>query len=40
MSIAILNFIVSDDAGLMTGAVVNWGATAGAMPVPDKPLSL
>ena len=40
-----VNFIVSDDAGLMTGAVVNydqtvWGATAGAMPVPDKPLSL
>jgi len=39
-----VNFIVSDDAGLMTGAVVNfdqtvWGATAGAMPVPDKPLS-
>jgi len=29
----------------MTGAVVNfdqtvWGATAGAMPVPDKPMSL
>ena len=40
-----VNFIVSDDAGLMTGAVVNfdqtvWGATAGAMPVPDKPMSL
>jgi NAD(P)-dependent dehydrogenase (short-subunit alcohol dehydrogenase family) len=40
-----VNFIVSDDAGLMTGTVVNydqtvWGATAGVMPVPDKPLSL
>jgi len=40
-----VNFIVSDDAGLMTGAVVNydqtvWGAAAGVMPVPDKPLSL
>jgi NAD(P)-dependent dehydrogenase (short-subunit alcohol dehydrogenase family) len=40
-----VNFIVSDDAGLMTGAVVNydqtvWGATSGIMPVPDRPLSL
>lgn len=40
-----VNFLVSDDAGMMTGAVVNydqtvWGATAGVMPVPDKPLSL
>jgi NAD(P)-dependent dehydrogenase (short-subunit alcohol dehydrogenase family) len=39
-----VNFIVSDDAGMMTGTVVNydqtvWGATAGIMPVPDKPLS-
>lgn len=36
-----INLIVSDDAGLMTGAVVNfdqtvWGATAGAMPVPKS----
>jgi len=40
-----VNFIVSDDAGLMTGVVLNydqtvWGATAGVMPVPDKAMSL
>jgi NAD(P)-dependent dehydrogenase (short-subunit alcohol dehydrogenase family) len=40
-----VNFIVSKDAGLMTGAVVNfdqsvWGAVAGGMPVPDGPLTL
>lgn len=40
-----VNFIVSNDAGLMTGAVVNfdqtvWGATAGMMPVPDAPMAL
>jgi len=40
-----VNFIVSDDAGLMTGTVVNydqtvWGATAGVMPVPDEPMKL
>jgi NAD(P)-dependent dehydrogenase (short-subunit alcohol dehydrogenase family) len=40
-----VNFLVSDDAGLMTGAVVNydqtvWGATARSMPVPDKPLTI
>lgn len=40
-----VNFIVSDDAGLMTGAVVNfdqtvWGATAGVMPVPESPMAL
>jgi len=40
-----VNFIVSDDAGLMTGAVVNfdqtvWGATAGVMPVPESPMTL
>jgi NAD(P)-dependent dehydrogenase (short-subunit alcohol dehydrogenase family) len=40
-----VNFIVSDDAGLMTGAVVNfdqtvWGGAAGMMPVPDEPMSL
>lgn len=40
-----VNFIVSDDAGLMTGAVVNfdqtvWGGAASGMPVPDKPLTL
>jgi NAD(P)-dependent dehydrogenase (short-subunit alcohol dehydrogenase family) len=40
-----VNFIVSDDAGLMTGAVVNfdqtvWGAAAGVMPVPESPMTL
>jgi len=40
-----VNFLVSDDAGLMTGAVVNydqtvWGAAARGMPVPDEPLTL
>jgi NAD(P)-dependent dehydrogenase (short-subunit alcohol dehydrogenase family) len=38
-----VNFLVSDDAGLMTGAIVNfdqsvWGAVAGSMPVPDGPM--
>jgi NAD(P)-dependent dehydrogenase (short-subunit alcohol dehydrogenase family) len=38
-----VNFLVSDDAGLMTGAIVNfdqsvWGAVAGGMPVPDAPM--
>jgi NAD(P)-dependent dehydrogenase (short-subunit alcohol dehydrogenase family) len=40
-----VNFLVSDDAGLMTGAIVNfdqtvWGAAAGAMPVPSGPMQL
>ena len=40
-----VNFLVSDDAGLMTGAIVNfdqsvWGAVAGGMPVPDGPMQL
>ncbi|NBZ89340.1 SDR family oxidoreductase [Stagnihabitans tardus] len=40
-----VNFLVSDDAGLMTGAIVNfdqsvWGAVAGGMPTPDGPLRL
>ena len=40
-----VNFLVSDDAGLMTGAIVNfdqsvWGAVAGSMPVPEGPMSL
>jgi NAD(P)-dependent dehydrogenase (short-subunit alcohol dehydrogenase family) len=40
-----INFMVSDDAGLMTGAVINfdqtvWGATAGVMPVPQGPMTL
>ena len=40
-----VNFIVSDDAGLMTGAVVNydqtvWGGSAGPMPVPTEALAL
>ncbi len=40
-----VNFIVSDDAGLMTGAIVNfdqsvWGAVAAGMPVPAGPMRL
>jgi NAD(P)-dependent dehydrogenase (short-subunit alcohol dehydrogenase family) len=40
-----VNFLVSDDAGLMTGAIVNfdqsvWGAVPGGMPVPDGPMTL
>jgi NAD(P)-dependent dehydrogenase (short-subunit alcohol dehydrogenase family) len=40
-----VNFLVSDDAGLMTGAIVNfdqsvWGAVAGGMPVPGGPMQL
>ncbi|MBC7285740.1 SDR family oxidoreductase [Hoeflea sp.] len=40
-----VNFLVSDDAGLMTGAIVNfdqsvWGAVAEAMPVPAGPMEL
>lgn len=40
-----VNFLVSDDAGLMTGAIVNfdqsvWGAVPGGMPVPDGPMRL
>lgn len=40
-----VNFLVSDDAGLMTGAIVNfdqsvWGAVAVGMPVPDGPMRL
>ncbi|MBV1701995.1 MAG: SDR family oxidoreductase [Hyphomicrobiales bacterium] len=40
-----INFLVSGDAGLMTGAIVNfdqsvWGAVAGAMPAPDAPMKL
>ena len=40
-----VNFLVSDEAGLMTGAIVNfdqsvWGAVAGGMPVPDGPMRL
>jgi len=40
-----VNFMVSDDAGLMTGAIVNfdqtvWGAAVGGMPVPDGPMRL
>jgi NAD(P)-dependent dehydrogenase (short-subunit alcohol dehydrogenase family) len=40
-----VNFLVSDDAGLMTGSIVNfdqsvWGAVAGGMPVPDGPMTL
>jgi NAD(P)-dependent dehydrogenase (short-subunit alcohol dehydrogenase family) len=40
-----VNFLVSDDAGLMTGAIVNfdqsmWGAVAGGMPAPDAPRKL
>ncbi len=40
-----INFLVSEDAGLMTGAIVNfdqsiWGAAAGAMPTPNAPMKL
>jgi NAD(P)-dependent dehydrogenase (short-subunit alcohol dehydrogenase family) len=40
-----VNFLVSADAGLMTGSIVNfdqsvWGAVAGGMPVPDGPMKL
>jgi NAD(P)-dependent dehydrogenase (short-subunit alcohol dehydrogenase family) len=40
-----VNFLVSDDAGLMTGAIVNldqsvWGAAPGVMPVPNGPMRL
>jgi NAD(P)-dependent dehydrogenase (short-subunit alcohol dehydrogenase family) len=40
-----VNFFVSDDTGLMTGAIVNfdqsvWGAVPGVMPVPDAPMKL
>jgi NAD(P)-dependent dehydrogenase (short-subunit alcohol dehydrogenase family) len=40
-----VNFLVSDDAGLMTGAIVNfdqsvWGAVAAGMPVPNGPMRL
>lgn len=40
-----VNFIVSADAGLMTGAIVNfdqsvWGAAAEGMPVPNGPMQL
>ncbi len=40
-----VNFLVSEDAGLMTGAIVNfdqsvWGAVAGGMPVPSGPMRL
>ena len=39
-----VNFMVSDDAGLMTGAIVNfdqsvWGAVAEGMPVPKGPMA-
>jgi NAD(P)-dependent dehydrogenase (short-subunit alcohol dehydrogenase family) len=38
-----VNFLVSDDAGLMTGSIVNfdqsvWGAAASGMPAPDGPM--
>jgi NAD(P)-dependent dehydrogenase (short-subunit alcohol dehydrogenase family) len=40
-----VNFLVSEDAGLMTGAIVNfdqsvWGAVAAGMPVPAGPLRI
>ena len=39
-----VNFLVSDDAGLMTGAIVNfdqsvWGAFPAGPPVPDRPMA-
>jgi len=41
----VVNFMVSEDAGLMTGSVVNfdqtvWGGSAGPMPVPDMALTV
>lgn len=40
-----VNYLVSEDAGLMTGAIVNfdqsvWGAFAAGAPVPNGPLTL
>ena len=40
-----VNYLVSDDAGLMTGAVIHfdqsvWGGYAGAPPAPEAPLSI
>jgi NAD(P)-dependent dehydrogenase (short-subunit alcohol dehydrogenase family) len=40
-----VNFLVSEDAGLMTGAIVNfdqsvWGAVAEGMPVPKGPMQI
>lgn len=40
-----VNFLVSDDAGLMTGAIVNfdqavWGGFAAGPPVPQAPMTL
>jgi NAD(P)-dependent dehydrogenase (short-subunit alcohol dehydrogenase family) len=40
-----VNYMVSDDAGLMTGAIVNfdqgvWGAFPGGPPVPNGPMTL
>lgn len=40
-----VNFLVSHDSGLMTGAIINfdqsvWGAVAGGMPVPNGPMTL
>jgi NAD(P)-dependent dehydrogenase (short-subunit alcohol dehydrogenase family) len=41
----VVNFLVSDDAGLMSGSIVNfdqtvWGAAAGQLPTPDGPMTL
>jgi hypothetical protein len=40
-----VNFLVSADSGLMTGAIVNfdqsvWGAVPGVMPTPAAPMTL
>jgi NAD(P)-dependent dehydrogenase (short-subunit alcohol dehydrogenase family) len=40
-----VNFLVSADSGMMTGAIVNfdqsvWGAVPGVMPTPDAPMTL
>lgn len=40
-----VNFLVSDDSGLMTGAIINfdqsvWGAVAEGMPVPKGPMQI
>jgi NAD(P)-dependent dehydrogenase (short-subunit alcohol dehydrogenase family) len=40
-----VNFMVSPDSGLMTGAIINfdqsvWGAVSGGMPFPEAPMRL
>lgn len=40
-----VNFLASDDSGLMTGAVIHfdqsvWGGSTGSPPIPDEPLTV